>query len=334
MNLRQRVSSYLSNSAGHSRKTLDLIRHLRDVEVRVTGSELEASLLEAEEIRRCQPPYNRLRKHLPRIAFLKLSVANEFPRLSITSRVSGRGARFFGPFRSRVAARRALDLLARLFRLRTCAGRRRPTPEATPCLQGQIDACSVPCAARADRDRYAEQVTALLRFFDEQSPEARLELERRRDAHSAALRFEAAARIQRDIELLEQMGRRQRRLSWIVERHHFVVLQPCASSAGAMLYAVLHGRLRERRRVGSAAELAPVAARLAAGLREPADCLRPPDVDGTTILAAWLRERGERDGYVFPLAGADSVEERLPEWAAALDSLLALRASADADAVQ
>src|SRR6185503_18600513 len=66
--LRRRVASYFTNSAGHSRKTLDLIRHARSVTGEECGSEPAAALREAEEIRRLKPPYNRLGKHLPRIA--------------------------------------------------------------------------------------------------------------------------------------------------------------------------------------------------------------------------------------------------------------------------
>ncbi|HVM95902.1 MAG TPA: exonuclease domain-containing protein, partial [Candidatus Acidoferrales bacterium] len=146
-NLRQRVGSYLGNAADHSDKTLDLIRHAHDVRVEVLGSELEAALEEAGAIRREKPPYNRLGKHLPRIAFLKLSLHDTFPRLSITRRIAGGQAHYMGPFRSRDEAERMLGLLTRLFRLRTCAGKLNPDPALTPCMQGQVGACSEPCAA-------------------------------------------------------------------------------------------------------------------------------------------------------------------------------------------
>jgi DNA polymerase-3 subunit epsilon len=333
-NLRQRVGSYLSNSSAHRPKVLDLIRHIRDVDVEVTGSELEAALREAEEIRRCQPPYNRLNKHLPQIAFLRLGAGDPFPRLVVVRRLSGRAVRHFGPFRSLASARAAQALLARLFRLRTCSGRLRPTPVATPCLQGQIGACSAPCAARVDRDAYAQQVAAAERFFDGEIGAAGAELGRRRAAHSAAQRFEAAARVQRQLELVRRMRRRQRTFGWIVARQHFAVMQPAADGAGALLYAVVHGRLVERGTARAAADLAAFAARIAVRLREPpAGELAPQDVDGTVILAAWLRERGDRDGYVFPLDASSGVQGRLPEWAAALDSLLA-RGGAQAGAVE
>jgi len=337
-NLRQRVSSYLINTSTHRRAVLDLIRHIRDVQVEVTGSELEASLREAEEIRRCQPPYNRLGKHLPRIAFLKLTT-DAFPRLMVVNRLapssiatSGDGGgprrgRAFGPFRSRASALHAQRLVARLFRLRTCSGRLEPGPEVTPCLQGQINYCSAPCAAAVDRAAYAQQVEAAQRFFDGQIDAVEAELTRRRDDFSAARRFEAAAKAQRELELVRRMERRQRTMSWIVARQHFAVMQAAADGEQVLLYAVVHGRLVARAAAGDVPGLAEFAARVDVQLRaSPVRQLEPQDVDGTVILAAWLRERGERDGYVFPLDGSASVSAQLSEWEAAFTSLLATAA--------
>ena len=330
-NLRQRVGSYLYNSSTHRRTVLDLIRRVRNVEVESAGSELEAALREAEEIRHCRPPYNRLGKHLPQIAFVKLTSGDPFPRIAVVRRVGRRG-RYFGPFRSRPSAQHAQALLARLFRLRLCAGRLRPSADATPCLQGQIGACSMPCAARVTRENYAGQVAAVERFFNGDSARAEADLVQRRDAHSGAQRFEAAARAQRDLELVRRIQRRQRTLGWIVARQHFLVMQPAVDGDRALVYAVLHGRLCIRAALRTRADLAAFAARLAPHLAPShASALRPEEVDGTVIVAAWLRDRGERDGYVFSFDPAAPPEGQLPEWGAALDSLLA-RGAADPDA--
>ncbi|HUI27000.1 MAG TPA: exonuclease domain-containing protein [Candidatus Kryptonia bacterium] len=176
-NLRQRVGQYLSNTNGHSNKTLDLIRHIHAVRATATGSELAAALDEADAIRAEQPPYNRLRKHLPRIAFIRLTADREFPRLVITSRPPAgrrRSGRYFGPFRSREAAQRVLDLVTRRFKLRTCAGRLRPAIAATPCWRGQIDSCSAPCAAGITASQYAHQVVDFLALMagDRDAPRA------------------------------------------------------------------------------------------------------------------------------------------------------------------
>jgi len=331
--LRQRVASYVTNAAAHRGKVLDLIRHIHDVDVEVVGSELEASLREAEEIRRAQPPYNRMSKHLPQIAFLKLTTTDPFPRLSVVSRLTGRAGRYFGPFRSRLAASEAQALLARLFRLRTCTPRLRPSPETSPCLQGQIGTCSAPCAARVDAAAYAQQVAAAARFFDGEIGAAQRAIEQRRDAHAAAQRFEAAAKAQRDLDLVRRMRRRQRTLSWIVGRQHFAVMQPSADRTRALLYGVAHGRLVARAAVARAAELDEFAARLQTELVFPrAAALEPADVDGTVILAAWMRSRGERDGYVFPLAEDLPVAARLDEWQVALRDIVGEGASGSAAA--
>lgn len=341
--LRQRVSSYLSNSKGHSRKTLDLIRRIRAVSVEETGSELEASLLEAEQIREHQPPYNVLRKHLPRIAYLKLAVADRHPRLSIARRPNSRRARFFGPFRSRPHAQQALDTLTRVFRLRTCTGRLQPAPDFAPCFQGQIGNCTLPCNESVDQSGYAEQVDSFLGFFDEQCEETFEILERRRDELSERMRFEAAARVQKDLDVARHLRTRQKQMSWIVEQQHFAVLQPGIEDGAWRYYLIVHGRLLERGRLGHDSDLDALARRVADDIAGGTSAgLAAEDVDGTTILAAWLRDRGESDGYVIPIAGASSTGEvpvgdggadasvstaetaagRLPEWAASLRALL------------
>ncbi|MFI5394876.1 MAG: exonuclease domain-containing protein [Candidatus Binatia bacterium] len=322
-NLRERVGSYLSNAAGHSNKTLDLIRHSCDVRVQVAGSELEAALAEAEAIRQHKPPYNRLGKHLPRIAFLKLSVGDEYPRLSITEKLGTGKARYVGPFRSREQAGELLGLLTRRFRLRTCAGRLRPTTSVAPCFQGQVSACTAPCAARVSTEAYREQVSGCLALFDGGMQPTENDLRQRRDEHAAALRFEAAARVQRDLDLLEMLVRRQRTLGWIVGQQNFLVLQPGADWRSVLTYVVLGGRLAIRRRLYDGAEMDA----LAHEIREQFTTyqgtpIKRDEVDGTQILAAWLRQRGETDGYVFQIDAAAAPATQKAEWRAACADLL------------
>jgi DNA polymerase-3 subunit epsilon len=322
-NLRERVQSYLANSAGHSDKTLDLIRHVHDVRTRQAGSELEAALEEAEAIRRHQPPYNRLGKHLPRIAFLKLSVADAFPRLSLARSPSSRRARYIGPFHSREEAERVLNLLTRLFQVRTCAGKLQPATDVAPCLQGQIGACTAPCAARVPAAAYREQVNACLDLLsgDAASTEERLAL--RRDELAEMMRFEAAAKLQRDLRLLRMLQRRQRTLGWLTAEQHFLVLQPSADRSVVLAYAVLAGRLALRARLSGAEQIDHLAAQVCERLPLAArQSLRADEVDGTTIVAAWLRDRGESDGYVLRIAETPQPAILAEEWRAVCATLL------------
>ncbi len=346
VNLQQRVSSYLANSRGHSRKTLELIRRIRSVAIEETGSELEASLLEAEQIRHHKPHFNVLRKHLPRIAYLKLTVADHHPRLSIATRPSGSRARYFGPFRGRPHAQRALDTMTRAFQLRTCAGALSQAVDVSPCLQGQIGNCTRPCNESVDEAGYATQVAAFLRFFDSGTEDLFAVLAQRRDSLSEQMRFEAASRVQQDIDVARHLRVRHQQLSWIVEQQHFAVLQRSRDPDVQLLYVVVHGRLVERGRVDRFTDLTALVERVSRYMevRRPGG-IAPEEVDGTTILAAWLRDREASDGYVIPLGepihhmpslstatavpevgegncdASTNATERLPEWAAALRAL-------------
>ncbi len=322
-NLRERVSSYLSNAAHHSNKTLDLIRHSHNVRVQMAGSELEAALEEAEAIRRHQPPYNKLGKHLPRIAFLKLSVSDTYPRLSIARKLGPGKARYVGPFRGREEAERVLGLLTRLFRLRTCTGRLRPEPTVAPCFQGQVGACSAPCAARVSTLLYQQQVNDCLALLAGDGAAAEAELIRRREEHTEALRFEAAAKTHHDLRLLHMLQRRQRILGWMTAEQRFLVLQPAADHHLILAYVVISGRLALRERLSDEAQVDALAAHLREYLSRPARTTADPDdVDGTTIVAAWLRDRGETDGCVFQLNDDSVPATQVAEWRAACASLL------------
>jgi DNA polymerase-3 subunit epsilon len=312
--LRERLSSYFANARGHSAKTLALIRQVYDFRVTETGSELGASLLEARQIRELRPPFNRAGKHLPRVGFLKVGVRSAFPRLWITERLGPDRAVYVGPFRSRESAERAQNVLARLFGLRTCAGRLTPSPEVSPCLSGQVGACTAPCAGRIDEPGYRARVDELVAFLEARTEAPLARVIERRDAYAAELRFEAAARAQRDLETLTEIRRRQETLAWVVARQNFVVLLPSRVRDDAALYAVLGGRLALDLRITAAADLLVavrfVEERFAAYQDVP---LGRDDVDGTTIIAAWLRDRAARDGVLLPLERADSLRERLDE---------------------
>ena len=130
--LRSRVRSYFQESRVRDAKTDALVAQIRDLEVIVTGNELEALILESNLVKRHRPRYNiilRDDKHYP---FLKLTTNEEYPRLVVARRVQKDGAAYFGPFYPATAMRETLRLVRQLFPLRTCRitidGAMRPAP--------------------------------------------------------------------------------------------------------------------------------------------------------------------------------------------------------------
>lgn len=319
--LRERLRSYFVEAERHAPRTLELVRLVHDVRTIETGSELAASLLEMRHIRQLRPPYNRQGRQLPRVGFLKIGVRSTFPRLSVTQRLGTDRSVFVGPFTGRDAAERAQAVLARTFGLRTCPGALAPSPDVAPCLLGQVGTCPAPCAARVDGAAYRAGVDACLAFLDGRDDEPIARLEARRDAAAAALRYEAAARAQRDLEVLHDLRRRRRRLAWIVARQNFTVLVPTDDRAAAQLYVVLGGRLVLETRVAAAADLLAVVRLVAERFARYQDVpLDRGDVAASTILAAWLRDRGQ-EGVIMPLDGPDALATRLDELVVTLHDL-------------
>lgn len=321
-NLRRRVSSYFTNSSGHSDKVLDLVRNVREVTHEKTGSELEAALREAELIRTLKPPYNRLSKHLPRVAFLKLTSNNPYPRLALTAKPSSDRALYIGPFRSRDFAEKAQRLLARLFGLRTCRGNLSPDPAFSPCLSGQLGACTAPCAARVSREGYGVQVAVFLQFLNGVDTTLHDALVEKRDHLATELRFESAARAQQDIHLLEQILHLHRRLHWIVTQAHAFLLLPSREPDAAQAYLVLNGRLVAGGTVRTPADLVHFAAlareRFLIDRDKP---LRPEEIDASVILAAWLRDPQRSQSAVFSIDSSSTLDDCLGEIESALQDL-------------
>jgi hypothetical protein len=320
--LRRRVSSYFTNSSGHSDKVLELVRNVREVAYEQTGSELEAALREAALIRELKPPYNTLSKHLPRVAFLKLPRTNPYPRLAITGKPGVDRSFYIGPFRSREFAEKAQRLLARLFGLRTCLDNLSPDAAFTPCLSGQIGACTAPCNASVTQDAYGSQVASFLSFLTGEDISLRASLIDKRDKLAEELRFEGAARLQPDIQLLDQILRVHNRLHWIVTRAHAFLLLPSREPGAAQAYLVLNGRLieggpvRARKDLSHFVELA----------RERFDVdrdrpLRPEEIDSSVILAAWLRDPARSQSAVFSIEKPSALEEQIDEIEIALCDL-------------
>ena len=205
-NLRQRVASYFRENHG-SAKTASLVAHIREIEVTVTHTETEALLLESVLIKEHQPRYNILLRDDKGYPYIHVS-AGDFPRLSLHRGAKRAPGRYFGPYPNAAAVRDTLNLLQKIFRLRSCEDsffqvRRRP------CLQYQIKRCTAPCVGLTDQVGYRQQLQDAVLFLEGKSGQLVSGLVRRMEAAVGVLNFEGAAAYRDQIVELREIQHHQ-----------------------------------------------------------------------------------------------------------------------------
>jgi excinuclease ABC subunit C len=206
--LRNRVRSYFGSPASMEGKTRALSESIADFEYVVTHTEQEALHLEAELVKRHQPLFNiRLKddKHYP---YLKVDLADAWPRVYITRRVEKDGARYFGPYANAGSVRRTLDIVNKLFPWRSCTKTITGT-DARPCLDYYINRCIAPCTGYCTKDEYDEVIRQVVLFLEGRTEEVVRDLKRQMEAASEAMEFERAARLRDQLQSIERVTERQ-----------------------------------------------------------------------------------------------------------------------------
>ncbi len=205
--LKKRVASYFVNAERSPRQRAMLAQVAR-MEVTVTRTEGEALLLENQLIKSLKPRYNVLLRDDKSYPYIHISTQDEFPRVTFYRGTRALPGRFFGPYPSASAVRETLDLIHKLFKLRSCEDsvfRNR----SRPCLQYQIGRCSAPCVALIDPGEYRANVRRAELLLDGRNDALIEELAEEMEAASVALEFERAARLRDQIAGLRRLQARQ-----------------------------------------------------------------------------------------------------------------------------
>ncbi|HTU71334.1 MAG TPA: excinuclease ABC subunit UvrC [Candidatus Baltobacteraceae bacterium] len=203
VSLRSRVRSYFQDSAAHHPRTQAMVERVVDVRTIVVTNEIEALILEANLIKRYQPPFNVRLRDDKRYPYLK--VTNEhFPRVVFTRIVKDDGARYFGPYTNAKALRELIDLVRLVFPLRTCRepidGRRK-----RPCLQYHIKRCLAPCVGYQSEEDYDAMIDEVVLFLEGKQDSLLRRLQREMTEAADHLNFEAAARLRDRIVHVRQV---------------------------------------------------------------------------------------------------------------------------------
>jgi DNA polymerase-3 subunit epsilon len=286
-NVRQRVITYVSGRAHLSDRQFEMISTTADVGCRPAANALERALIEAQEIRRQNPLFNRADKHLPRGSFIKVQRKGRFARVLVASRIAGDGGLYLGPLKSRTLADDAVALVAKTFRLRTCAGVLRPSASVEPCWLGPAGWCASPCNAAVSANEYRDLVDEAARALENDPTVLR--------NATARGRTDKPQDQSRDSAVVGRLAKIHRKRHGLVNAHDSVAAFP-ATNGGLWLVVVLGGYCRRLRNVKTTDELATtlqVDVHLDAQRR-----VTQFEADASTILAHWIRRQLADDEIV------------------------------------
>ena len=203
--LRKRVRSYIHNIKNRRSKIKRLIRWTTAVQYQICQSEQEALFLESRLIKQHQPSYNSALKYGTQTWYIRINLAEDFPRLERVPEILSDEARYFGPLSSRRWTDEAIEVLQRIFMVRTCQDSITPKENYRTCLQYDMKRCYAPCAALITRELYREMIMNIINLLDGEYEKVQQNLVTRRNNAAALLQFERAAAIQKQLERLQKV---------------------------------------------------------------------------------------------------------------------------------
>lgn len=211
-NLRARAGSYFLKAAQQESRTANWVHTIAGADFIEAESEVDALLMESRLIKDIQPLHNRELKDGKSFPYLQITTREDFPRVEVTRQPRTSGVKLYGPFLSAGTLRGAMQVLQRIFKFRTCELDIDEGDEKwqwfRPCLLASIDQCTAPCNLRISREEYREDVRRLKMFMEGKKKKLLSQMRDQMQAASTAKKFEQAARLRDEIQLIETLDQR------------------------------------------------------------------------------------------------------------------------------
>lgn len=324
VSLHSRVRSYFRENIGRGPAIDRMVAQIARFEYIVTDSELEALVLENNLIKEYSPKYNTLLKDDKTYPYIKVTVGEDYPRILFARTMKKDKSKYFGPYTSAGAVKDTIELLNKLYRLRTC---NRSLPRDIgldrPCLNYHIKQCLAPCQGYVGREQYREQVNQALEFLNGNYNTILRDLEAKMKSAAEELDFESAAGYRDLYGSVKQISQKQKITDGVGEDKDIIALYRDEAEAVVQVFFVRDGKLigREHYYMTQVSEqdkaeiLENFVKQFYAGTPFiPRELMLQCEIGDRALIEKWLTERRGSRVYVrIPKIGA---KEKLVELAA------------------
>ncbi|MCI8949053.1 MAG: excinuclease ABC subunit UvrC [Lachnospiraceae bacterium] len=324
ISLKNRVRQYFQSSRNKTAKIEQMVSKIARFEYIITDSELEALVLECNLIKEHRPRYNTMLKDDKTYPYIKVTVWEDFPRVSLSREIKKDKSKYFGPYTSVGAVKDTLDLIHKLYRIRTCS---RSLPKDVgkerPCLNYHIKQCSAPCQGYISREEYQKGIQKILDFLNGNYKELMQELEEKMAAASEELDFEKAIEYRELLSSIKQVAQKQKITSSGLEDRDIIAMAKDGQDGVVQVFFVREGRLigRDHFHMNTVVEeekgqiLSSFVKQFYAGTPFiPRELLLQVPLEDEEVIASWLSaKRGQKVRLVSPKKGE---KEKLVELAA------------------
>lgn len=239
--LRNRVRSYFRESTKKTEKIAQMVSKIDWFEYVVTDSELEALVLENNLIKEHQPKYNTMLKDDKTYPYIKVTLQETYPRILVTRQVKKDNARYFGPYTSAASVRETVDLLRKLYKIRTC----RNLKEGS-CLYYHIGQCDAPCEKKISGEEYGENVKKALQFLNGDYKPLLSALKDQMLEASENMEFEKAAELRDRLQAVQQIAQKQKITDLAGDDKDIIALASDEQSVIVQVFFVREGKILGR----------------------------------------------------------------------------------------
>lgn len=299
--LKNRVRQYFQASANHTPKVLAMVARIREFEYIVTDNELEALILECNLIKKHKPKFNILLKDDKTYPYIKITMNEDYPRILKTRKVEKDGAKYFGPYSNVFAVNETIDLLKKIFPIKTCNKvLPRDIGKFRPCLNYHIYQCLGPCRGDVNKEEYRALMKDICAFLSGRHEDVVKKLEEQMKAAAENLDYERAASIRNKITSLRHISEKQKVLSTAMEDQDVIGFAKGKTDTCIQVFFIRGGKLIGREHFifegvgdGETEELMAsfVKQFYSTAAYVPGEVILQEDVDELNIIESWLSNK-------------------------------------------